>query len=44
MASGAVRAGMDAAEQALEVGREAADGLIRRLDDKLDDRRDPEDR
>ena len=29
---------MGAAEQALELGREAADGLIRRLNDKLDDR------
>ena len=44
VASGAVRAGMGAAEQMLEIGREAADGLIRRIDDKLDDRRDPEDR
>ncbi len=30
--------GWASAEQALEVGREAADGLIRRLNDKLDDR------
>ena len=29
---------MGAAEQALEVGREDVDGLIRRIDDKLDDR------
>ena len=42
VASGAMRAGVGAAEQALEIGREAADGLIRRIDRKLEDLRGPE--
>ena len=37
MAGVAARAGMGVAEQALQVGRDAADGLIRRVNRKLGD-------